>query len=91
MVHLIVMSQPLKAYLLILEKLYNMCMLYNPLFHFDVEPKAVDSEGYDCQQKPFDVVSEKLTARAVKTQSSSVKDSMFRYPFFFYAHSPRVA
>ena len=64
-----------------------MCMLYDPLFHFYAEPEAVNTESYKSQQKPFDIVSEKLSACAVKQEAMTVNYRMFSYPFFFYTYS----
>ena len=66
-------------------------MLYDPLFHFYAEPEAVNTESDKGQKKPLDVVSEKLTACAVKIETTTVNYCVFCYPFFFYAYSPREA
>ena len=39
-----------------------MRMFDDPLFHFYIEPEAVDAEGYNGKQEPFDIVTKQLDA-----------------------------
>ena len=64
-------------------------MLDDPLLHFDGQPKAVNAQRDDGQKKPFDVVAEQLTARAVKGQSLAVNDRVAREPALLDANGPR--
>ncbi len=64
-------------------------MLNYPLFHIDSEPQAVNTDGYDAEKEPFDVIAEKLTARSVKNNLMAVNGGVLCDPGLLQANSPR--
>ena len=65
-----------------------MGMLGYPLLHFDIQPKGVNAKGDDGQQKPLDIVSEKLATGAVKPKLSPIYHRMPCYPGFLQTDGP---
>ena len=61
----------------------------NPLLHFDVEPKAIDTKSDQCEQKPLYIVSEKLSAGAIKNKLMSVDNRVLGSPALSKANRPR--
>jgi hypothetical protein len=69
--------------------LCNMSMRNDPSLHFNGKPEAIDSEGNERQEEPFDVVAEKLCARSVKNELLAVDDGVLCVPSFSDADRPR--
>ena len=69
---------------------FHVRMICLPLLHFDAEPKAVDSDGDDGEQKPFDPAPEKLNRLAVEGETVAVDDGMHRFPAKHVANGPGI-
>ena len=67
---------------------FEVGVLDHPFFHIDIEPEGINTYCDDGKQHPFDICSEKLTARAVKGELFSVKHGVRRDPALLKAHRP---
>ena len=71
--------------------LCHMGVLGDPLLHLDGYPETVDTKGDEGQEEPLDVVTEQLSARAVKDELSSIDNGVLGDPVLLDANSPGKA
>ena len=66
-----------------------MCMLGNPLLHLDAKPEGINTKGDDGEEEPLDVVTEELSAVAIKVELSAIDLGVACNPRFLDTYRPR--